>query len=70
MDIEDGTDPAWYIVGTGDFNNDGNVDILCRYHWEQNTGHNVVWLMNGNQHLGNVVLDKVDDNNGHIVRYW
>ncbi|MGI2903697.1 Calx-beta domain-containing protein [Tolypothrix sp. VBCCA 56010] len=67
LDIEDGTDQAWYVVGTGDFNNDGNVDILTRYHWTENTGHNVVWLMNGNQKIGNIVLDRVDDNNWHIV---
>jgi hypothetical protein len=67
LDIEDGTDQAWYVVGTGDFNNDGNVDILWRYHWTENTGHNVVWLMNGNQHISNIVLDRADDNNWHIV---
>ena len=67
LDIEDVKDPAWYIVGTGDFNNDGNVDILWRYHWEQNTGHNVVWFMNGNQRISGVDLERVDDNNWHIV---
>jgi hypothetical protein len=67
VDIEDQNDPAWYIVGTGDFNNDGNVDLLLRYHWWDNTGSNVIWLMNGNQHIDTVSLDRVPDNNYHIV---
>jgi hypothetical protein len=67
VDIEDQPDAAWYIVGTGDFNNDGNVDLLLRYHWWDNTGSNVIWLMNGNQHIDTVFLDRVADNNWHIV---
>ena len=35
---------SWNIVGSGDFNADGNPDIL----WENSsTGQHVIWLMNG-----------------------
>jgi hypothetical protein len=37
------TDPAWQIVGTGDFNNDGQRDVL----WQKTDGSIAVWLMNG-----------------------
>ncbi len=33
----------WQLIGTGDFNGDGHSDLL----WRKNTGHNVIWLMNG-----------------------
>jgi hypothetical protein len=37
---------AWQIIGTGDFNNDGNSDLLFR-----NTAahQSAIWLMNGTQ---------------------
>jgi hypothetical protein len=38
------TDPAWTIVGTADFNMDGNPDILWR---NTTSGKNLVWYMNG-----------------------
>jgi hypothetical protein len=66
IDVDSSNDNAWYPVATGDFNNDGNVDIMWRYHWGINTGHNVVWFMNGNQHISDFVLDRVDDNNWHV----
>ena len=36
--------PAYAIVGTGDFNGDGKPDILWR---NTTTGANAVWYMNG-----------------------
>ncbi|PWB78986.1 MAG: hypothetical protein C3F08_07640 [Candidatus Methylomirabilota bacterium] len=36
---------AWQIAGTGDYDNDGNVDILWRYNGAGGT--NVIWYMNG-----------------------
>lgn len=34
---------SWSIAQTGDFNGDGNTDIL----WEDNSGNVAAWLMNG-----------------------
>jgi hypothetical protein len=39
------TDLNWQIAGTGDFNGDGNVDILWRYYGSG--GYNCVWFMSG-----------------------
>jgi hypothetical protein len=47
------TDFTWECVGTGDFNKDGNVDILWR---NSATGDNAVWLMNGATRTGVVTL--------------
>jgi hypothetical protein len=42
------TDPAWMIVGTGDFDGDGDTDILWRnYGAGTFSGWNVVWYMSG-----------------------
>ncbi|UBF30067.1 Ig-like domain-containing protein (plasmid) [Kovacikia minuta CCNUW1] len=35
---------AWSVVGTGDFNGDGQSDIFWR---NSSNGQNVIWLMNG-----------------------
>ena len=37
-------DPYWTVVGTGDFNKDGKIDILWR---NTSTGANAVWLLDG-----------------------
>jgi FG-GAP-like repeat/FG-GAP repeat len=51
-------DAAWKIVGTGDFNGDGKVDILWR---NTSNGQNVVWYMNGITYAGAGWLDTVND---------
>ena len=38
-------DPAWQIVGRGDYNGDGKADIL----WRHTSGQVVIWFMNGTQ---------------------
>jgi hypothetical protein len=58
-------DVNWQIVGTGDFNNDGNTDILWRYNGPG--GMNVVWLMNGTNYLVAMELIPVADLNWQIV---
>jgi hypothetical protein len=36
---------SWTIVGTGDFNGDGNSDIL----WRDSSGNTAIWFLNGGQ---------------------
>ncbi|MEA5579513.1 FG-GAP-like repeat-containing protein, partial [Anabaena sp. UHCC 0451] len=67
VDIPDYLDMAWHPVAMADFNNDGNMDIVWRYHWIDNTGHNRIWLMDGNNRLAEVGIERVADNNWHIV---
>ena len=41
--------PAWKAIGTGDFNEDGNSDIL----WQNaSTGQVSIWEMDGNKLIG------------------
>jgi len=57
-------DTNWFLVGTGDFNGDGKVDIL----WRNNTtGQNIIWLMNGATRAGSADLPSVTDPNWQIV---
>ena len=37
-------DASWSVAGTGDFNGDGNADLL----WRQSSGALSLWTMNGN----------------------
>ncbi len=46
--------PAWHIIGAGDFNGDGNTDIL----WQNNDGTPGLWLMNGTSIIGGGNLPK------------
>jgi hypothetical protein len=57
------TDTNWEIVGTGDFNADGNVDILWR---DYSLGYNVIWYMEGVTWIGNEWLPAVTDTNWKI----
>jgi len=58
-------DLAWRIVGTGDFNNDGHVDILWRYNG--GAGTNLIWYMNGTEVAGSAELIGVSDPNWRIA---
>jgi hypothetical protein len=59
------SDLNWQIVGTGDFNGDGQVDILWRYNGSG--GANAVWYMNGATLTGGASLPSVSDLNWQIV---
>jgi len=59
-------DPNWRISGTGDFNHDGQTDILWRRY---STGEDVIWLMNGTTLLSNggVYFNPIGDLNWQIA---
>jgi hypothetical protein len=70
IDLDDGgdkNDGAWYFVGTGDFNNDGNTDIIQRYHWVNSPGYVRIWLMNGNQRIDIKEIEAINSNDWHIA---
>jgi hypothetical protein len=58
-------DPAYDIVGTGDFNGDGKSDILWRH---TTLGDVWIWLMDGATRKpgGQVYIDRVDP--GYVVK--
>jgi FtsP/CotA-like multicopper oxidase with cupredoxin domain len=58
------TNTNWEIAGTGDFNNDGNTDIIWRYYGPE--GFNVVWYMNGATYIGQEMLPAETDLNWRI----
>ena len=61
------TDTAWEIAGTGDFNGDGQTDILWRYHGTgAYQGLNDIWYMNGATFVGEAVFSAVPDTNWRI----
>jgi hypothetical protein len=58
------TDLNWQIAGTGDFDRDGNVDILWRYNGAG--GRNRVWFMNGTSIRSGADILAVSDLNWQI----
>jgi hypothetical protein len=63
--LESMADTNWEIVGTGDFNGDGKVDILWRNYAAG--GLNAVWYMDGATILYGQYLDSLADTNWKIV---
>ena len=45
-------DPSWNIVGTGDFNGDGQTDILLQH----TSGWLAIWYMNSTSLIGGEFL--------------
>ena len=58
-------DPNWRIVGTGDYNNDGSIDVLWRYNGTG--GYNFIWYMDGVTWIGGGDLLPVADLTWKIV---
>jgi hypothetical protein len=59
------TNSNWKIAGTGDFNSDGETDILWRYYGPE--GYNVVWYMNGAAYAGQDMIFAVTNTNWRIA---
>jgi len=63
-------DLNWEIAGTGDFNRDGNTDILWRYYGGGGIqGFNCVWYMQGETVIGVDYPMSVPDTNWKIVNH-
>ena len=58
------SDTAWQVVGTGNFNGQGNLDLLWR---NQSTGKNIVWMVDGASVSSWGELPSVDDTNWAVV---
>jgi hypothetical protein len=57
-------DLNWKMIGTGDFNHDGNPDIV----WENEvTGQNAVWFMNGTTMYSGALIQPASDLNWKMV---
>jgi len=56
-------DPNWKIAGTGDFDGDGQTDLIWRNYA---TGENASWLMNGTTLRTSVYLPSVPDLNSRL----
>lgn len=56
-------DLAWRIVGAADFNDDLHTDILLR---NDDTGQNVIWLMDGRDLTGDHSLPTVTGREWHV----
>ncbi|MDY6806840.1 MAG: FG-GAP-like repeat-containing protein [Cyanobacteriota bacterium] len=54
----------WDVVGTGDFNADGELDILWR---NGKNGRNQVWLMDGTERVSSVELESRQEDNWDIA---
>jgi hypothetical protein len=64
------TDTAWVIDGMGDFNNDGQTDILWRYYGTgAYQGLNDIWYMNGTTFVSEEVFSQVMDTNWRIMNH-
>jgi hypothetical protein len=52
----------WHIADTGDYNGDGNSDIL----WRNDNGATGIWELNGSQVIGAVSLGNAGSD-WHVV---
>jgi hypothetical protein len=64
VDLMENTDLTWQIVGTGDFNQDGKIDILWRRYSD---GMNMIWYMDGIVRIGFEYIETRADLTWRIV---
>jgi hypothetical protein len=63
--LDEELNPDWTIRGTGDFNSDGNADLI----WRNNAnGNNGVWLYNGEDRLATVAFAAEENTDWQIVQ--
>ena len=63
--LDEELNPDWTIRGTGDFNSDGNADLI----WRNNAnGNNGVWLYNGEDRLATVAFATQENTDWQIVQ--
>ncbi len=64
--LEEELNPDWTIRGTGDFNSDGNADLI----WRNNAnGNNGVWLYNGNlSRIASLAFEGQENTDWQIVQ--
>jgi hypothetical protein len=55
---------SWQAIGTGDFNSDGNSDILFQ---NKSTGQVSVWEMNGNHLIGGGMVSANPGLSWHVI---
>ena len=79
VSLASAADTNWALCGTGDFNDDGNDDLLWR---NLSDGRNAVWFMNGVTWIGVAFLPSASDlnwilcgtgdfnNDGHVDILW
>jgi hypothetical protein len=55
--------PTWHVIDAGDFNGDGNSDIL----WQNDNGQAAIWLMDGTNLIGGAEVGPNQGADWHVI---